>query len=130
MSLFRHYFSKHDCLNFSIMIMLTSCIDLQTMRCSNLGASIYRPYENFISTFRSTSVLQGFYSIICECRNLSTMSQTLEPGHSWNVTTVVVLLNVLISLFSSAYDDVRIISHLIPIHLRTGYLLGCPRRRG
>ena len=29
----------------------------------------------------------------------------------WNVATVIILLNILISLFSSAYDDVRLSFH-------------------
>lgn len=29
-----------------------------------------------------------------------------ELGCSWNVATVLILLNILISLFSTAYDDV------------------------
>jgi len=29
-----------------------------------------------------------------------------NPNFSWNITTAIILLNVLISLFSSAYSDV------------------------
>jgi hypothetical protein len=33
---------------------------------------------------------------------------------SWNVATAVILLNVLVSLFSSAYDDVReVLCHIL-----------------
>lgn len=41
--------------------------------------------------------------------------------YSWNVVTVLVLLNVLISLFSSAYQDVSI-SHTRPVTLTRAYV--------
>ena len=41
--------------------------------------------------------------------------------HSWNVVTAIILLNVLISLFSSAYSDVsppRLLLFLAPLGTR------------
>lgn len=46
------------------------------------------------------------YYTICACQTFIEYNLLLIANRSWNVTTVVVLLNVLISLFSSAYDDV------------------------
>jgi hypothetical protein len=92
------------------------------------SAQLYVRAPNY-SKFSSRYIIRAFVmSSLTNDGSKSSVGQLLY--YLWNVATVLVLLNILISLFASAYSEVSFAcpqTGRVPLHLTW---TDCQRRRG
>ena len=80
-------------------------IDLLISESLTQGMNFFGDGLHYLNNAKSVARLASFFTT-CEPHHLS-LCGCFKPLDRWNTVTAIVLLNVLISLFSSAYSDVN-----------------------